>query len=267
MRSAAAEPEAPAAAFAFPLGIGALLGRRTAELHRAFAVATDDPAFAVEPLERAHLRRWTDEAAAEVDRVLARLKDARAALPEDVAGDAAAVVGARSELKKRIQDVARINPSGGCSRIHGDYHLGQVLIAQNDVAIIDFEGEPGRTLAERRAKSSPLRDVAGMLRSFDYAASMALDQHRQGFDAVGEAAQARAARWREETVRGFLAAYREHVRGAATMPADEALLDALLGLFLLQKGVYEIDYELGNRPAWLRIPLRGVLDLLASERG
>ena len=158
-----------------------------------------------------------------------------------------------------------MRPSGGRSRIHGDYHLGQVLIAQNDVAIIDFEGEPMRSLAERRAKASPLRDVAGMLRSFDYAASMALDRHQQAFGTVGPRAAARVAEWRDETTAAFLAAYREHVAGAATMPEDEALTDALLDLFLLQKAIYEIDYELGNRPAWVRIPLRGVLDLVAGE--
>jgi maltose alpha-D-glucosyltransferase/alpha-amylase len=139
-----------------------------------------------------------------------------------------------------------------------------VLIAQNDVAIIDFEGEPGRSLAARRTKSSPLRDVAGMLRSFDYAASMALDRHRAAFDGDDRGLE-RAERWRRETTEGFLAAYREHVAGAATMPDDPKLADALLELFLLQKGIYEIGYELGNRPAWVRIPLRGILDLLARE--
>jgi maltose alpha-D-glucosyltransferase/alpha-amylase len=102
-----------------------------------------------------------------------------------------------------------------------------------------------------------------MLRSFDYAASLALDLHRASFGEVVDRAQARALQWRDETTAAFLAAYREHVAGAATMPEDAALADALLDLFLLQKAIYEIDYELGNRPAWLRIPLKGVLDLLA----
>jgi maltose alpha-D-glucosyltransferase/alpha-amylase len=264
---AGTEAETEPEGFSFPLGVGALLGQRTAELHKAFAVPTDDPAFAVEPIERIHLKQWSDEAAEEVDRLLGRLKDSRLSLPEEVGENVAALVAARAELKKRIQRVAKMAPSGGRSRIHGDYHLGQVLIAQDDVAIIDFEGEPSRSLAERRAKSSPLRDVAGMLRSFDYAASMALDRDRQSFGVVGERAQARAEQWRAETVSAFLAAYREHVQGAATMPDDPELADALLELFLLQKGIYEIDYELGNRPAWLRIPLRGVLDLLGKELG
>jgi maltose alpha-D-glucosyltransferase/alpha-amylase len=106
-----------------------------------------------------------------------------------------------------------------------------------------------------------------MLRSFDYAAAMALDRDRQSFGAVRESVQARTGQWRDETVAAFLAAYRQHVRGAATMPEDREFVDALLEHFLLQKGIYEIDYELGNRPAWLRIPLRGVLDLLGRGLG
>jgi maltose alpha-D-glucosyltransferase/alpha-amylase len=96
---------------------------------------------------------------------------------------------------------------------------------------------------------------------------MALDQHRQSYDTVADRAVARAVQWRDETTRGFVAAYREHVEGAATMPEQEALTAALLDLFLLQKGIYEIVYELGNRPAWLRIPLRGVLDVVSREPG
>ncbi len=264
MRPASAGPEAEPSGFAFPLGIGGLLGQRTAELHRALATATDDPAFAVEPLTAADLKQWTKEVANEFAAVVARLEDARD-IPPDLADDVASLVGARKVLEARIARVAQMTPSGGRSRIHGDYHLGQVLIAQNDVAIIDFEGEPGRSLAERRAKLSPLRDAAGMLRSFDYAASMALDHHRAAFPEAADSGAARARRWRDETTAAFLAAYREHIGGAATMPEGAALADALLDLFLLQKAIYEIDYERGNRPAWLRIPLRGVLDLLARD--
>jgi maltose alpha-D-glucosyltransferase/alpha-amylase len=264
MRSASAEPEPHPEGFAFPLGIGALLGQRTAELHKALATATDDPAFAVEPVGAADLARWTGDVSADFAAVAARLRDARD-IPPELGQEVAALVAGGPELEERIARVAAMAPSGGRSRIHGDYHLGQVLIAQNDVAIIDFEGEPMRSLAERRAKHSPLRDVAGMLRSFDYAASMALDLHRAAFPDAGEAAPARALQWREETTAAFLAAYRAHAAGAATIPEGPALAGALLDLFLLQKAIYEIDYELGNRPAWLRIPLRGVLDLLARE--
>jgi maltose alpha-D-glucosyltransferase/alpha-amylase len=265
MRPVGTTPMPEDTGFAFPLGLGGLLGQRTAELHQAFALPTDAPGFAVEPLDAGHLRQWCDEVAAEADRLARRLEEAQAALPEETAEEVAALLAARGAIRSRLDRIAAMTPSGGRSRIHGDYHLGQVLIAQNDVAIIDFEGEPGRSLAERREKSSPLRDVAGMLRSFDYAASMALDRHRRTFDAPTDRAEARAAEWRAEASASFLTAYREHIRGAATMPEDQGLADALLELFLLQKGLYEIGYELGNRPDWLRIPLRGVLELLAKE--
>jgi maltose alpha-D-glucosyltransferase / alpha-amylase len=264
MRATIPDPE-PAEGFGFPLGIGALLGQRTAELHKAMATETDDPAFAHEPLTAEHLEQWAGEATRELGAVIDRLGESRDRLPAELADDVARLVGARTALSERIARVTRMKASGARSRIHGDYHLGQVLIAQSDVAIIDFEGEPGRSLAERRAKSSPLRDVAGMLRSFDYAASMALDRHRQSFGAASDEATTRAAQWREETTSAFMAAYREHVRGAATVPEDDASTQALLELFLLQKAIYEINYELGNRPAWLRIPVRGVLELLAQE--
>jgi maltose alpha-D-glucosyltransferase/alpha-amylase len=263
--TAGAEPESEG--FVFPLGVGALLGERTAELHRALAIETDDPAFACEPLTADHLRQLARETTYELGAVIDRLGDPRDRVPPELGDEVAALIDARKVLSDRIARIGKFRPSGGRSRIHGDYHLGQVLIAQNDVAIIDFEGEPGRSLAERRAKSSPLRDVAGMLRSFDYAASMALDRHRQAFGEAGEEVVARAQRWRDETNEAFLAAYFDTVRGAATIPEDEALTQALLELFLLQKGIYEIDYELGNRPAWMRIPLRGVLDLLNKETG
>jgi maltose alpha-D-glucosyltransferase/alpha-amylase len=266
MRASTAElDQTESEGFVFPLGIGALLGQRTAELHKALATDTDDPAFAVEPLEQQHLQAWADEVSDDLERLLERLREADASLHEGAADDLKALADARGTFRRRLDRLAKMAPSGARSRIHGDYHLGQVLIAQNDVAIIDFEGEPGRGLDERRGKSSPLRDVAGMLRSFDYAAAIALARHSEAFDTGGDRAAARAGQWRRETTDAFLAAYREHVADAPTMPADEALTSALLDLFLLQKGIYEIGYELGNRPAWLRIPVRGVLDLLKEE--
>jgi len=259
------EPEpGEGAGFGFPLTIGGLLGQRTAELHRAFATPTDDPAFALEPLDADDLRRWSAEAAAEAARVMDRLQAARDELPPEVRDDAAGLIGDRAALMDALRAAGGAAASGSRSRIHGDYHLGQVLIAQADVAIIDFEGEPARSLAERRAKGSPLRDVAGMLRSFDYAAFMALENHRKAFGTVDDPARARAIAWRQRTSGEFLDAYRARAEGAANLPESREAADALLRLFLLQKAVYEIGYELGNRPAWVGIPVRGVLDLLEA---
>ncbi|MFD1912208.1 maltose alpha-D-glucosyltransferase [Halodurantibacterium flavum] len=250
-------------AFDFPLGIGALLGQRTAELHKALATDTEDAAFALEDLTQDHLRQWAEGAEAEARALLDRLEQAQ--LPDDAAPLAAALLDQREALLGRLRAVGQMRPSGKLSRIHGDYHLGQVLLAQNDVAIIDFEGEPARSLEERRAKSSPLRDVAGMLRSFDYAALSVITRHRASFGATADRALDRIEEWRQQVGREFLNAYRDHAEGAPSLPDSAEATQALLDLFLLQKAVYETAYELGNRPTWVGIPLSGILDLLARE--
>lgn len=247
----------------FPLSIGTLLGQRTAELHRALATPTGDPAFALQDLTAETLRGWADDAVADAEAMLARLEQAD--LPDDAAPLAQQVLAQRDTLLERLRRVAELTPSGGLSRIHGDYHLGQVLLAQNDVAIIDFEGEPARSLDERRALSSPLRDVAGMLRSFDYAAMTVVARHRASFGTTVEQALERIEDWRRTASAAFLDSYRQHVDGSANLPSDRAAADALLDLFLLQKAIYETGYELGNRPAWVGIPLAGILELLTQE--
>ena len=247
----------------FPLSIGTLLGQRTAELHRALATPTDDPAFALHDLTAKTLRGWADDAVADAEAMLARLEQAD--LPDDAAPLAQQVLAQRDALLDRLRRVAELTPSGGLSRVHGDYHLGQVLLAQNDVAIIDFEGEPARSLDERRALSSPLRDVAGMLRSFDYAAMTVVARHRASFGTTVEQALERIEDWRRTASAAFLDSYRQHVDGSANLPSDRAAADALLDLFLLQKAIYETGYELGNRPAWVGIPLAGILELLTQE--
>ena len=260
--SLTADDPAPPHGFDFPLSIGALLGQRTAELHLALATPTDDPAFATEPMTAGHLSHWAAEAEAEAIALLDRLEGAE--LPEDAAPLATKLLDDRALLLDRLRGIGRMQPSASLTRIHGDFHLGQVLLAQNDIAIIDFEGEPSRSLAERRAKTSPLRDVAGMLRSFDYAAQTAAARHRTSFGGSAERALERIEEWRTTASDAFLTAYRDQMQGAPNMPA-EPLAGALLDLFLLQKAVYEAGYELGNRPAWIGIPLAGILDLLNRE--
>ena len=178
--------------------------------------------------------------------------------------DADALAQKREELAVRFAAVRGATPSGTKTRIHGDYHLGQVLVSQGDLVIIDFEGEPARPLEERRQKSSPLRDAAGMLRSFDYAAAMALQRWRDTHEVNYEDARAKALAWRDRTRRDFIAEYLATLGDKA--PSAE-LTAALLDLFTLQKAIYEVGYELANRPAWVRIPLNGVMDVLADARG
>ncbi|MEM6847012.1 MAG: maltose alpha-D-glucosyltransferase [Pseudomonadota bacterium] len=248
----------------FPLEIGELAGRRTAEMHLALGKFGGGPAFDPEPISADDLTAWADDAIAEADTVLERLAAAKGGLNETATGLADAVMAARGEIVRRYEAVKAMAPSGVKTRIHGDYHLGQVIVAQSDLVIIDFEGEPSRSLEERRRKSTPLRDVAGMLRSFDYAAAMALAEWRDTHDVNVTEASQKASAWHDRTRRQFLSTYLD-VIGETEQGAP--LTAALLDLFVLHKAVYEIGYELANRPTWVAIPLQGVLDVLADERG
>jgi len=242
--------------------IGAVLGQRTAEMHQALAVQTTDPDFKVEPLAPADIAAWSSEAVAETRQLLAQLEQGLASLPPSARAIAEAVLAQRDTLIRRIEAASAMQPSGGRSRIHGDYHLGQVLVTDADVMIIDFEGEPKRSLAERRAKSSPLRDVAGMLRSFHYAEWTALSRYTEAKGAVPEAVRSKVENWRRQVSADFLSAYETHIAGASSYPADPVFAKALTDLFLVQKAIYEVGYELANRPDWVEIPLSGIKDLL-----
>jgi maltose alpha-D-glucosyltransferase/alpha-amylase len=240
-------------AFPYPLDLADLLGRRTAELHNALAIPARDLAFGTEPVKRRDITAWTKDTRAQARDAFRRLAAG------ERTPDIDELLGRRKQVDRLIGRLGAIEPRGYKSRIHGDYHLGQVLVARGDVFIIDFEGEPRRDLEERRARSSPLRDVAGMVRSFDYAAFAAVDRvHAMG--AGPEGGEVVARQWRDLSVARFLAAYGEAIAGGA-----EAIDDDLLRLFILQKALYEIGYEAANRPSWVATPVRGVLALL--DRG
>ena len=243
--------------YVFPLGVAARLGQRTAEMHGALATPTTDPAFSAERLGADQVRHWCEAIKSDAERALAALDGIAGE-----SGEAARLLAERQALFSYIDRLAGVGTSGTATRIHGDYHLGQVLVAKDDVVIIDFEGEPGRTLAERREKTSPLRDVAGMLRSLDYAASAALDRFAARTGGLPERVVAAASAWRERAGREFIDAYVEASRGLVSLPQDRGDAAALLNLFLLQKTLYEISYEAANRPSWLGIPVRGMLELL-----
>jgi maltose alpha-D-glucosyltransferase/alpha-amylase len=156
------------------------------------------------------------------------------------------------------------------TRIHGDYHLGQVLWTGKDMVIIDFEGEPLRSISDRKIKRSPLRDVAGMLRSFDYAAYAALRQSPSSPDESPEARRSILAAtrlWVDGVSAEFLRVYRTIADGVGILPTESAELQLLLDAYLLEKAVYELDYELNNRPDWAEIPIRGLLQLLGTGVG
>jgi trehalose synthase-fused probable maltokinase len=241
----------------------ALLGRRTAELHLALAARPDLPAFAPEP--------FSPEAQAALDAAVSRQADDSLALLErrldGLSGPArplaARLLARRGEIPARLRHLRERPITAARIRIHGDLHLGQVLWTGSDFVFIDFEGEPARPLADRRAKGSALRDVAGVLRSFHYAA-------RSGAaGAAGSTGPERAAererllrRWHQAVSEAFLCGYLDAAGAAPFLPQDPRALRELLAVHLLEKALYELAYELNNRPDWVHLPLEGLVDLL-----
>jgi maltose alpha-D-glucosyltransferase/alpha-amylase len=248
--------------YVFPIDIAGRLGQRTAELHRAFATPTEDPAFKPEPIAADDLFRWSTATRREAENAFAVLNSMKSTLPETSVEHIERILAGRERLLDYIDGLALLSADSMKTRHHGDFHLGQVLIAQDDVIIIDFEGEPSRSIEERRAKTSPLRDVAGMLRSFDYAASAALDSFASRTGSAPPRVVAAVTAWRDRAGRDFLSTYVAWAKGMSSYPQDPEVAAGLLDLFLLQKAFYEIAYEAANRPTWLSIPLRGVVDLL-----
>ncbi len=224
----------------------ALLGQRTAEMHLALAEGEGSD-FAPEPLTVDDLATLAHSTSTRMGNIFAAL---RARASDDLS---TAVLACEEEARTRIARLASAPPAAVKTRHHGDYHLGQVLATRDDWMIIDFEGEPLRSLPERRAKRSPLRDVAGMLRSFHYAAHAARPE-TVPVDV--------AEKWNDAACSAFLDRYLAVADGAPFLPAAEADRNALLAAFVLEKVLYEIDYELNNRPAWLPIPLRGFLRVM-----
>jgi maltose alpha-D-glucosyltransferase/alpha-amylase len=255
------------AEYAFFLSLMRTLGYRTGELHKAFATPTGDPAFAAEPVSEEEFRGWTEAILEEGRRTMRLLQRRRDGLPEEARAEADELLERRKEVGKRIREIAKMKIEAVKTRHHGDYHLGQVLVSNNDFQIIDFEGEPARPLEERRKKHSPLRDVAGMVRSFNYAAHAAL-QNISG-ERMGNYDEMRgwAADWERRVREAFLEGYQGGVMGCPSYPENEEHAGALIELFTLEKALYEIRYELDNRPDWVGIPVRGILGLLDDRTG
>jgi maltose alpha-D-glucosyltransferase / alpha-amylase len=255
---------APPDSFGYPLDRISRLGERTGQLHLAFAHPTTSEAFRCTELGPEDVSAAVDDARAQVNAAMAALVRSREVMPGPVQSLADRLSSRVAEVEQRIEALARLTPSGKKSRIHGDYHLGQVLLAKQDLVIIDFEGEPRRSLQERRALGSPLRDVAGMLRSFDYAVWTALRRIMTRFPDALRDPTSMARQWSNRLASDFMKEYDRTVAGAANQPTDPESRRQLLELFLLQKVFYEINYEASNRPDWLAIPIRGALDLLGD---
>lgn len=237
-----------------------LLGQRTAEMHRAFAKGTDD-IFKPTPVTADDLAAWRDQTTAQADKTLAVAKANVENLTGDVKERVENLINGRERIVARINELLPVVADGNKTRFHGDYHLGQVVIDDTgDFYILDFEGEPLRPISERQVKQSVLKDVAGMVRSFDYAAFGAvlmyvLPENR-------EKALKLAAEWQRQATRAFLDGYFDHMADCDSLPADREVTLKLLDLFVLEKALYEVIYEVANRPDWLAIPMNGLSRLI-----
>jgi trehalose synthase-fused probable maltokinase len=241
-----------------------LLGQRTAEMHLALASDESDPAFAPEPFTMESQQALEQSVSALLVRVFSLLRDKMKYLPTEWRGKAEKLAERESEIAARFNTALREPIRAMRTRIHGDYHLGQVLRTENDFVIIDFEGEPARSIAERRVKRSPLQDVAGMLRSFHYAAFAPLlgEDRAQGDDVARMGLWAEA--WNSWVADRYLSKYFATANGASYLPATQSEVQTVLELHLLEKAIYELGYELNNRPTWVGIPLQGIGKLLSA---
>jgi maltose alpha-D-glucosyltransferase/alpha-amylase len=244
----------------------ATLGRRTAEMHIALASPTGDAAFAPEPLTSTDVQSLVADLRQQATAAFDVLKETMSQLPDEIVEVAALVLSRRRNILDHFQSFGGEDLRAQRTRIHGDYHLGQVLRVKTDYVIIDFEGEPARALAYRRSKQSPLKDVAGMLRSFSYAAYSTLTSYTSRRPEDLTRLEPWAELWERSSAAEFLRAYRETVQTEAFVPADTGIFRRLLDLYLLDKALYELRYELNNRPTWLRIPLMGMLSLPLLNR-
>lgn len=241
------------------LKTAALLGRRTAEMHKAFAKGTDK-VFAPASVSPADLTDWTAQVVAQADRTIAVAKANVAPLTGDMRRKVENLIARRDAIVERIKALVPANVKCMKTRFHGDYHLGQVVVANGDFFLLDFEGEPLRPITERQIKHCVLKDVAGMVRSFDYAAFGSVLMF------VDEADRPQmlpvAAEWQKQATEAFLNGYFQNMAGCASLPDNAADTQKLLDLFVLEKALYEVIYEVANRPDWLAIPMNGLARLI-----
>jgi maltose alpha-D-glucosyltransferase/alpha-amylase len=243
-------------------------------MHLALSCSASDPVFAPEPCSHDDLETDARQIEAQTRSALEALKSKFATLDESAADHAGLMLSKRLELVERSRSIADLTAAGQRIRIHGDYHLGQTLRTgaqdgadgSGDFVLLDFEGEPARPLWQRRRKQSPLKDVAGMLRSFSYAAFAGLkafqDADAESSQPTGASALSKWARaWQNCASEEFLRGYRETVAKNQNLLPPPRETQSLLDAFVLEKALYELLYELNNRPTWIHIPFAGILSL------
>ena len=245
------------------LAVAEVIGRRTGDLHVSLGAPTPDPAFAPVPFTLADIESAAAAMRRRGEQQFQALEAAVSSLDESCADVAREVLAHREHTLRTIAGMRDARSGGLRIRIHGDYHLGQILETEGDIVILDFEGEPARPIAERREKYSPLRDVAGMLRSFSYAALTALGVAIKARPDDRERLAPWATFWERGVSAAFMRAYLAAVDGHGLLPAGRDL-DALLQGFVTDKALYELGYELNNRPEWVHVPLAALLRLRSS---
>ncbi len=237
-------------------------------MHIALSSEGEDPAFAPEPFTSFYRRSLYQSTRGETEKSLGLLRRRLSTLPEDVMSEAERLAARQDEVIGRFRAILDRKISALRTRIHGDYHLGQVLRSGADFVIIDFEGEPALPLSTRRLKRCPLRDTAGMIRSFHYAAHHGLHSlEERGAVRPEDRAELEpwAHHWYVWVSAAFLRGYLEAASEGAFLPQDPEDLEGLLTVYLLSKAMYELSYELNNRPSWVRLPLAGIRQLLEVE--
>jgi maltose alpha-D-glucosyltransferase / alpha-amylase len=258
-------PAVVSALMGYYLEVIRMLARRTGELHLALSSAPDNPKFAPEPFSKLYQRSLYQSMRTLTGRTLLLLRRRLDQLPQEIQAHAREILDLEKKIQQRFSALLNLKITAMRIRCHGDYHLGQVLFTGKDFVIIDFEGEPDRPISERQIKRSPLRDVAGMLRSFHYAAhSSLMETAARGLaDTEGLAyLESWAVAWYGWVGAVFLKEYLAVAGQGAFLPQTKAELQALLDTFLLEKAIYELGYELNNRPDWVKIPVQGIRQLM-----
>ena len=265
LRSGADPPAYAVEAIRAYLATAEVIGRRTGELHVELAAATH-PAFIAEPFTSTEIERTAIAMRLNAREQLRLLEHSLRSLDERRRGLAQQLLSRADVIDHAFDGLSRISDGGRLMRCHGDYHLGQILVTEGDIAILDFEGEPGRPLPERRTKRSPLRDVAGMMRSFGYAAMTAVSAATVTRPEDAERLEPWATLWETWVDAAFLRSYLQASDRAGVLPADPRALNELLQAFVLDKAFFELGYELNNRPDWVHIPLGGLLRLISEPQ-
>lgn len=249
------------------LSFVAMIGQRLGELHVLLAKPTEDPSFAPRRAGLADVDTIKRSVTGEIAYAFSKLQE----IADTIEGPLEDAVRSLLAERDQILDLAARRSEKSATtlltRAHGDFHLGQILVTEGDAVIIDFEGEPARNLAERRAKTSPLRDAAGLLRSLDYLVATATLENDAVSDHHDERRRQLIVRFGTSAKRLFLENYTHALAGSSNLPSDPQTVQELLDIFLLEKAAYEIAYEARNRPKWLPIPLFGFAEIVSRLQG